>query len=201
MGSFLIILNDVIGKIGLFIYKNWKPVLVSSVFIILLFFTLSYKHQRDSAVDNLEKYKAEIKEVNERIIKEKKELVEQHNRLEERLQEKFDENLKVKDEQIKSLNDTLLNYRSINNSLLEKVSNRTTSIVTNNSSTKEEYIRYISILDKLYREALEDGAESSEAIERLKPHYRQCISDFNSLYDEVENYNHNIEQTKNNKEK
>lgn len=201
MGSFLIILNDVIGKIGLFIYKNWKPVLVSSVFIILLFFTLSYKHQRDSAIGNLEKYKSEIKEVNERIIKEKKELVEQHKRLEERLQEKFDENLKVKDEQIKSLNDALLNYRSTNDSLLEKVNNRTTSIVTNNSSTKEEYIRYISILDKLYREALEDGAESSEAIERLKPHYRQCISDFNSLYDEVENYNHNIEQIKNTKEK
>lgn len=201
MGSFLIILNDIIGKIGLFIYKNWKPVLVSSIFTILFFFTLSYKHQRDSAIENLEKYKAEIKEVNERITKEKKELVEQHKQLEERLQEKFDENLKVKDEQIKSLNDTLLNYRSTNDSLLEKVSNRTTSIVTNNSSTKEEYIRYISILDKLYREALEDGAESSEAIERLKPHYRQCISDFNSLYDEVENYNHNIEQIKNNKEK
>ena len=201
MGSFLIILNGVIGKIGLFIYKNWKPVLVSSIFIILLFFTISYKNQRDSAVDDLNKYKAEIKEVNERIIKEKEELVEQHKRLEERLQEKFDENLKVKDEQIKSLNDILLNYRSTNNSLLEKVSNRTTSIVTNNSSSKEEYIRYINLLDKLYGEALEDGAGSSEAIERLKPHYQQCISDFNSLYDEVENYNHNIEQIKNTKEK
>ncbi|MBQ0112893.1 MAG: hypothetical protein KBT03_07175 [Bacteroidales bacterium] len=201
MGSFLIILNDVIGKIGLFIYKNWKPVLVSSIFIILLFFTISYKHQRDSAVENLEKHKAEIKEVNERIIKEKKELVEQHKELEERLQEKFDENLKVKDEQIKNLNDALLNYRSTNDSLLKKIDNRTTSIVTNNSSTKEDFVRYVNILSKLYGEALKDGAESSEAIERLKPHYQQCISDFNSLYNEVENYNHNIEQIKNTKEK
>lgn len=193
MGSFLIILNDLIGKIGLFIYKNWRPVLVSSVFFILFFLCIIYKNQRDSAVENLDKYKSEIKEQNEKIAKEKLELIEKHNILEKKLQEKFDENLKVRDDQIKKLNDSITTYRSTNDSLLRKINDRTTSFISENPSTKKSDIRYINLLSRLYGEALQDGAESSQTIERVKIEYKQCISDFESLYDEVEKYNKQIE--------
>lgn len=145
--------------------KYRKQIAVSFILILLTTTTVVYrdkyktsenKRAQDLAVYTLEKEKQKSDDL-EKILKLERSLRSLQEDLRKSEQEKQDaiQNYKATVDKLTVLNGRLLNQ-----------ADRTEKLYTSEDyTTNEKQVRYIGTINQLYREALQDGAEASTAVE------------------------------------
>lgn len=95
----------------------------------------------------------------------------------------YSENLKSKEKEIETLNRSISSSNIAIDSLYQTLNQYTMDVVSNSDPVANQTtIQHITFLDRLYREALENGRESSSAVEEVKLELRHCMADIDSIY-------------------
>lgn len=169
--------------------KYWKEVLLISVAAILAVTALTYKGKYEGVLQEHSLLTQQVELINAKNAAERERIEKEQQQALATLEASYRESLLEKQSEINKLESDISSNDAEYDRLLKTLRSANSGATTSTTSTKATAVQHVNVLSGLYEEALRNGREASEEVERIKVEYTQCRVDVDSIYENVNQYN------------
>lgn len=169
--------------------KYWKEVLLIGVVAILAVTALTYKGKYEGVLQEHSLLTQKVELINAKNTAERERIEKEQQQALATLEASYRESLLEKQSEINKLESDISSNDAEYDRLLKTLRSANSGATTSTTSTKATAVQHVNVLSGLYEEALRNGREASEEVERIKVEYTQCRVDVDSIYEAVTKYN------------
>ena len=172
--------------------KYWKEVLLIGVAAILAVTALTYKGKYEGVLQEHSLLTQQVELINAKNTAERERIEKEQQQALATLEASYRVSLLEKQSEITKLESNISSNDAEYGRLLNTLKTANSNATTSTNSTKETAVQHINVLSGLYEEALRNGQEASEEVERTKIDFTQCRADVDAIYKVVDEYNTRI---------